>query len=230
MATKKDSTTVIDLPEIKLRTATLKIIGDTPLICHAWSKKAKLEMMSKHLKKAAQAKEARRPHVEFADSLYWLTEKPNLDDLDDDEARQILAEVIPQSKFGFPALAFKAAALTAGFQQGALARNAGTGTLARTTARGAFRVIGNEFAVIEGLPTPREDIVRIGGATSKVPQVCYRAEFKSWSTELDIQYSANVITIEQIANLFMLGGLAIGVGDWRPEKNGTFGTFHIAHN
>ena len=165
MATKKDSTTVIDLPEIKLRTATLKIIGDTPLICHAWSKKAKLEMMSKHLKKAAQAKEARRPHVEFADSLYWLTEKPNLDDLDDDEARQILAEVIPQSKFGFPALAFKAAALTAGFQQGALARNAGTGTLARTTARGAFRVIGNEFAVIEGLPTPREDIVRIGGAT-----------------------------------------------------------------
>ena len=233
MATKGKSTTV-NLPEINLQTFTLKIVGDSPLICHAWSKKAKEQILNSHLKKATSGKEIRRPTVEFADSLYWLTEKPNLDGLTDEEASEILAKVIPQSKFGFPVLAFKSAALDAGFQQGVLARNAGTGTLAKTTARGAFRVHGtiadikgestNEFAVINGTPTPREDMVRIG-----INQInlAFRAEFKSWSTELNIIYNKNAISIEQIANLFRLGGFANGVGDWRPAKDGSFGTFHV---
>lgn len=222
MATKKEST-VVNLPELKLQHFTLKIVGDTPLISHAWSEKAKLMMLNKQQKKAATAKEVRRPMVEFADSLYWLTEKPKFDGLTDEQAADVLAEVIPQSKFGFPTLAFKAAALDAGYQQGALVRNAGTGDLAKTTARGAFQVIG-EFAVIEGTPTPREDIGRVGMGSADLR---YRAEFKSWSTEITIRFNASVITTEQIINLFSLGGFANGVGDWRPARDGSFGTFHV---
>lgn len=222
MATKKEST-VVNLPELKLQHFTLKIVGDTPLISHAWSEKAKLMMLNKQQKKAATAKEVRRPMVEFADSLYWLTEKPKFDGLTDEQAADVLAEVIPKSKFGFPTLAFKAAALDAGYQQGALVRNAGTGDLAKTTARGAFQVIG-EFAVIEGTPTPREDIGRVGMGSADLR---YRAEFKSWSTEIAIRFNANVITTEQIINLFRLGGFANGVGDWRPARDGSFGTFHV---
>lgn len=220
MATKEKAS--ISLPELKLQTFTLKIVGDSPLICHAWSEKAKLMMLNKQQKKAATAKEVRRPMVEFADSLYWLTAKPDFDGLTDEQAKEILAEVIPQSKFGFPTLAFKAAALDAGYQQGALVRNAGSGDLAKTTARGAFQVIG-EFAVIDGIPTPREDIGRVGMGTADLR---YRAEFKTWHTELVITFNANVITTEQIVNLFRLGGFANGVGDWRPARDGRFGTFH----
>lgn len=54
----------------------------------------------------------------------------------------------------------------------------------------------------------------------------YRAEFKPWKTELLITYNANVITVEQIVNLFRLGGFANGVGDWRPAKDGRYSTFH----
>lgn len=226
MATTKNEPSVVKLPEMKLGKFKIKIVGDTPLICHAWSHKAKTMILNKQQKKAATAKEIRRPSVDFADSLYWLTEKPNLDGLTDEEARKILADIIPKSKFGFPTLSFKAAALDAGFQQGALVRNAGTADLAKTTARGAFMVVGDEFAVIEGTPTPREDMVRIGGA-SKTADICYRAEFKTWSTELYIQYITHVITPEQIINLFRLGGFSNGVGDWRPARNGSFGTFHV---
>lgn len=223
MATKKDTASVVELPEIKLKSFTLQIVGDTPLICHAWSKKAKQELLHKQLKKAAEAKEVRRPMVDFAESLYWLTEKPNFDNLTDEQAAEILADIIPKSKFGFPTTAFKSAALDAGFQQGALASKAGTGALAKTTARGAIRV-RNEFAIIDGTPTPREDVTKIGMGTAFL---CYRAEFKTWRTELQIDFNANVVTVEQIANLFKLGGFANGVGEWRPARDGIYGTFHV---
>ena len=151
MVTKKDAG-VISIPALKLESLKLKIVGDSPLISHAWSEKAKLMMLQKQQKNATSAKEIRRPSVEFADSLYWLTEKPNLDGLTDEEVQEILAEVIPKSKFGFPTLAFKAAAIDAAYQQGLVDK--------KTTLRGAIRII-EEFAEIHGIPTPREDIGRI---------------------------------------------------------------------
>lgn len=223
MATKKDAVPVVQIPTLKLETFKLKIVGDSPLICHAWNQKAKFMILHKQQKKATTGKDIRRPMVDFAESLYWLTEKPDFDGLTDEQAKEILADIIPKSKFGFPVIAFKSAALAAGYQQGALASKVGTAALAKTTARGAFH-IQDEFAVIDGVPTPREDMVRIGMGTA---DLCYRAEFKSWRTELTITYNTSAISVEQIINLFRLGGFANGVGDWRPEKDGSFGTFHI---
>lgn len=215
--------TTIDLPALVREHFAIEIVGDSPLISHAWSQKAKQMILNKQQKKATLGKDVRRPHVDFAESLYWLTPKPDLDGLTDEQAAEVLGKVIPQSKFGFPTLAFKSAALDAGFQQGALAAKAGTAALAKTTARGAFQVLG-EFAVIEGVPTWREDMVRIGMGTA---DLCYRAEFKTWRTTLTIQFNKTAISAEQILNLFNLGGFACGVGDWRPAKDGSYGTFHV---
>lgn len=220
MATK--NAPVVQIPSLKLATFQLKIVGDSPLICHAWSQKAKLQMANNQLQKAKTGKEVRRPAAEFAESLYWLSEKPDFDGLPDEQVEEILADIIPKSKFGFPVTAFKSAALDAGYQQGVLAAKAGTAALAKTTARGAIH-IKDEFAVIDGTPTPREDMVRVGTGTD----LRYRAEFKSWRTELTITYNTSSISVEQIVNLFRLSGYAIGVGDWRPAKDGPFGTFHV---
>ena len=216
----------VDVPDIELQIFPLKIVGDTPLITHAWSHKAKTMILQKQQKAASKGREIRRPWVDFADSLYWLTDKPDLENITDEKAKEILHDVIPNSKFGFPVIAFKACALDAGFQQGALVRNAGTNDLAKTTARGAFHVIGSEFAEIVGTPTIREDMVRIGGA-SKTADLCYRAEFKTWRTELQIQFNKRTISPSQIINLFRLGGFANGVGEWRPARDGNFGRFHV---
>lgn len=126
-----------------------------------------------------------------------------------------MSEIIPKSKFGFPTLAFKAAAIDAAYQQGLVDK--------KTTLRGAIRILG-EFAEINGIPTWREDIGRIGIGTADLR---YRAEFKTWSTELNIQYNAGAVSAEQIANVFNIGGFANGVGDWRPAKDGSFGCFHV---
>lgn len=208
-------TAELTIPALQIKLVDLHIVGDSPLISHSWSEKAKLMMLEKQQKKATSAKEVRRPAVEFADSLYWLTEKPNLDNCTDEEAQVILNEVIPKSKFGFPALAFKSAAIDGAFQQKIVDK--------KTTARGAIHIVG-EFAEINGTPNIREDIGRIGMGSADLR---YRAEFKTWSTVLHIKYNSGAISLAQVVNLFNVGGFSNGVGDWRPAKDGSFGTFHV---
>lgn len=211
MAKKKTETPEIIIPAIKIKEFDLKIIGDSPLISHAWSEKAKLMMLQKQQKKASAGKEIRRPMVEYANSLYWLSEKPDIDNMDDEAIWQATQE----GTFGFPVLAFKAAAIDAGYQQNAIEK--------KTTARGAFHLEG-EFATLEGKPSLREDMCRVGMGSADLR---YRAEFKTWSTVLHIRYNESSMSIEQICNLFNLGGFACGVGDWRPAKDGVYGCFHI---
>ena len=215
MATATKEKAEIVIPALKLQMLELHIVGDSPLISHAWSEKAKLMMLQKQQRKATSAKEVRRPAVEFADSLYWLTPKPDLNNLTDEEAQEVLEKIVPKSKFGFPTLAFKAAAIDAAFQQGLVDK--------KTTLRGAIQVIG-EFAEIEGTPTIREDIGRIGMGTADLR---YRAEFKNWKTTLQVRYNSGAVSAEQVVNVFNIGGFANGVGDWRQAKDGSFGAFHI---
>lgn len=195
----------ITIPAITLNTMKLKVVGDSPLIVHAWSEKAKKMILDKQMKKASTGKEAKDPFMDFCESLYWLDgmpEKPTMED-------------VVKARFGFPACAFKAAAVDAGFQQGILAK--------KTTARGAFHIVG-DMVEIQGIPEMREDMVRIGMGTADIR---YRGEFKSWSAEITIRYNPTSMSAEQIINLLNIGGFANGVGEWRPSKDGSFGTFHV---
>lgn len=63
MATKTEQST-LEIKEIILETVTLRIVGETPLIMHAWSEKAKREILDKQMKatktSAKKSKESRR--------------------------------------------------------------------------------------------------------------------------------------------------------------------------
>lgn len=181
-----------ELPKLNLGRMEVTLVGDAPLICHAWSHKAKLEMLGKQMKKARQKKEAKNPDQDFEDSLYKM----------------------PGGGFGFPAVAFKSAMVGAcRFAEG----------IKMTEIRGALHVIG-ELVPIAGEPTPREDMVRLGGLTADIR---YRGEFREWKAKLTIEFNASVISPEQIVNLLTLAGFGVGVGEWRPERNGSYGRFHV---
>jgi len=60
----------ITLPPIKLSIVKLTVVGDSPLICHAWSEKSKRQMLEKQMKKAALKKEAKSPERDYEESLY----------------------------------------------------------------------------------------------------------------------------------------------------------------
>lgn len=177
---------------IDLRTMTVTLKGDSALICHAWSKKAKQEMLDKQMKKAKQAKEAKDPQRDFQESLY----------------------AHPEGGYGFPAVAFKSAAVDACSH---------VDGLTKVEARGAFHIQG-DMVKINGEPRIREDMVRIAMGTADIR---FRGEFPVWSAKIDIRYNARVLSEDQIMNLFNVGGFAIGVGEWRPQKDGSFGMFHV---
>lgn len=88
---------------------------------------------------------------------------------------------------------------------------------------GAFHIDG-EFVEIKGVPEMREDMVRVGMG---VADIRYRGEFKEWSATFQVKYNASAISLEQLVNLFNLGGFACGLGEWRPEKGGAFGMYHV---
>lgn len=186
--------TVVEMKRINIQRVELELVGDSPLIVHAWSAKAKKEMLDKQMKKAKTAKAAKDPARDYEDAFYRLDDKSP----------------------GFPVIAFKAAAVSAGgrFSDG----------LKMTELRGAFHIEG-ELVAIEGKPNMREDMVRVGMGTADIR---YRPEFKSWRVMLPIRYNADAISIDQIVNIFNLAGFGVGVGEWRPEKDGQYGMFHVA--
>lgn len=125
--------------------------------------------------------------------------------------------VLPDGRYGFPSVGFKNAAVTACTSLDK--------SVTKVGARQAFHVSG-ELVVIEGdQPTPREDMVRVGMGSADLR---YRGEFKNWYADIEVVFNPHAMSLEQIINLFNYAGFGVGVGEWRPEKNGQFGRFHVA--
>jgi len=93
-----------------------------------------------------------------------------------------------------------------------------------TDARRMFH-IDAEMLKINGAVTMREDMVRLKGSTADIR---FRGQFVKWDIVVPITYNAGVSSLEQIVNFFRIAGFGVGIGEWRPEKDGNFGRFHIA--
>ena len=217
MATKKANTEVIEIRPIEIKKVTIRIVGDTPLIMHAWSEKAKHMMLEAQMGVAkGKKKDAKNPVDDFIRSMYWLTPMP------EDGTMESFEEAIANgARFGFPVTAFKQAAISAAYRMG-WAKD-------KMSMRGAFFIDSDENGMIEihsDTPEMREDMVKVGMGTADIR---YRGEFKNWYADLTISYNANgQYSLENIVNIINAGGYVCGVGEWRPERDGQNGMFHVA--
>lgn len=205
--------TVVEIPAIDIRSITLRVVGDTPLICHKWSEKAKKEIRDKQMGKATTKKAPKVPVEDFIDTLYWLDGEP------EDKTMEGFTKAINNgARFGFPATGFKQCAIMGAYRSGADIK---------TTVAKAALIIPAEFIEIHGKAVEmREDMVKVGGV-SKVADIRYRGQIVDWWADIPVKYNAAVLSLEQVVNLFQLGGFACGVGEWRNEKDGIFGAFHV---
>lgn len=215
MATKK--TEVIEIRPIEIKKVTVRVVGDTPLIMHAWSEKAKRMMLEAQMGIAkGKKKEVKNPADDFIRSMYWLTPMP------EDGTMESFEEAIANgARFGFPVTAFKQAAISSAYRMG-WAKD-------KMSMRGAFFIDSDENGMIEihsDTPEMREDMVKVGMGTADIR---YRGEFKNWYADLTISYNANgQYSLENIVNIINAGGYVCGVGEWRPERDGQYGMFHVA--
>ena len=101
---KAKESKIFELKPIKLKECIIEVKGKTPLISHAWSEKAKKEMLNKCMKKNVEARPAKDPFKDFMETLYWITPRPN------EFAEEAFNKAIKDgAKFGYKATAFKSA-------------------------------------------------------------------------------------------------------------------------
>ncbi len=186
-------------PEKALAVVTIE--GTAPLIVHAWSKKAR-EMMLAAQQGKKVAKDIKDPDADFAASQYRFTD----------------------GRHGFPTMAFKSATVKGGGRA--------FGKAVKMTELRQHLTFMPDGHGTDGLPLTaldcaepvmREDMVRVGMGTADIR---YRAMYEKWQAILVVQFLPNVIDLGSIVALIDAGG-SNGVGEWRPEKNGSFGTYQV---
>lgn len=201
LKTGKSQGVRLTIPPPQWKYLDLLVVGEegSQLIQHKWSKKAMYEILAKHMGVPLPKKAKKDPFEDFMTSLYRH----------------------PDGGFGMPSVAFKCSAVAAcRYIEG----------ITMSSAWGAFHVMYDLVQVL-GTPTARLDPTRVGGKAgpgSGVADMRFRGQFKEWAAPLRIRFLENVISAEEVINLFNYAGACIGVGEWRPDKRGNSGIFRVA--
>lgn len=204
----------IELARPQIVVARLKISGISDLIVKQMSEKTAEALVNKQGKRSPKAKEARDPHQDFVDSLYVMPgSKPAGE---------------KGAKYGFPASGLKKSVQTAA---GRFLKDGNT--LNGMIVAGSLFVLpsepGSDFVrIIHPVNDPymRSDQGRNPNSGGAV--VIHRGAFAKWSMEFMVRYNESVLSIEQVATLFMWAGFSVGIGEWRPEKGGTYGQYEVS--
>lgn len=191
----------VELKPLNLKTLEVRLEGRTGLITHAWSEKAKKQMLDKQQKKNVKAREIRDPEAEYESGFYHF----------------------PGGGYGFPSIGVKGCLIGIAHKDYGVEK-----TLIRKAiyVHGEPDENGMQLVKINGEPKMRQDMVVIGMGTSDLR---YRPEFMPWTMDITLDYNADFITADSIVNLLNLAGFGIGLGEWRPEKGGQSGMFGVAN-
>lgn len=189
----------VSISKIDTEHMLVPIVGTSPLIVHKFSEKAKRQMLDAQQGRKSP-KVARDPEADYQAAFYRTKEG-----------------------YGFPAVAFKACTIGAARFYGKDVRMTDLrqflffkGLISEKDPQSLVEIVGE--------PHMREDVVRLGMSGTDLR---YRPEFTEWSATLEVIYIKSSLTKESVLSLIDAGGMGVGVGEWRPEKKGDYGTFMV---
>lgn len=205
-----------------VRRLILEIRGISPLIVNKFSNKAIKSMGDKQQGKAVGKKDKRKPEEDFLGAFYFLGSP----------AKKVAD--LENTRFGFRAVCFKAAAVRGAQMDGEKME----------AAKRAFFVRGfkspddplskqeynpDEFVEIVSPETPwmREDYAR----NTTTMDLRYRPQFDDWGTTLEIDFISKAVTTEMLLSWFQVAGFGNGVGEMRPGGRASshmMGRFEVA--
>jgi len=201
MATTSTANATISLTRIRREIAEIEVRGTAPLIVHRWSEKARQMMLDAQQGKK-NPKQPKDPNVDFETSMYRFEDGGH----------------------GFPIMAFKSATVKGGARLfGKAVKMTELRQLCTFLSDGLCTDGTQLTRIISDAPIMREDMVRVGMGTADIR---YRAEYRNWSAVLRIEYVPSVIDLSSVVALVDAGGTN-GIGEWRPEKSGSYGTFEV---
>jgi hypothetical protein len=199
-AKKKEAT--IEVLELKTKTLDVHIVGDTPLVYNAMSRKVREGLLFPAQKKSRAVLNTTLKHDpirEYRESVYRSIS-------DDTETLLVfpgggLKKAIAQAAIDIPGAA-----------------KAQIGRLSWV----------NEWNVsIWGIPQLLMSVVRMADV-ARTPDVRTRAVLPEWGAKFSITFATPQLNETTITRLTAAAGIIVGVGDWRTQKgSGNFGQFRI---
>jgi len=113
------------------------------------------------------------------------------------------------------------------FKKGMVAAASQIKTLKKTQLRTDLYVVGNSIPITYEREQARMDMVRTAGMVRQ-PDVRFRPSFIGWKARLAIQFG-ETLSVQSVVDLLNRAG-KVGVCEWRPEKNGSFGTYRVSRH
>ena len=189
----------IEIDEIASERIRVPIVGTTPLIVHRFSEKAKRKMLD-DMQGRKSLKEPKDPQAEDEQAFYRLA----------------------TGEYGLPSVPFKSATI------GGCRFYGKSVTMASVRqflfVRGQAGDDGQQLTPVTGEPHMREDVVTVGRGGHDLR---YRPQFDDWTAILEVDYITSALTRGSVLSLINAGGMGVGVGEWRPERSGDFGTYRV---
>lgn len=182
-----------------LKTVTIEIQGVTPLLIHRFSEDAE------------QANKTRRVEVKQRDPRMEATKN---------------AYIATDGTFYFSAFSIPNAMGNAGSSHKAT----GTRKTLRYVVPSAIRMMSDRVTILNG-KGPAKDFevdsrpVTIPATKGRIMR--HRPRFDQWGAAFEMQINDDLLSVDMAHQLLNEAGLSIGIGDFRPEKRGPFGTFRV---
>lgn len=188
----------VEVPTPSIITFDIKVVGETPLIMHNFGEKAKREMADNQQRKAKAKKAPKNPAAEYEAAFYRLAD-------------------------GRPALP------VAAFRRAMIDGASFVENVTKVLTRGSFTILADDprtnLVALSSCSKPhmREDVVRLNGTTTDLR---YRPQFDEWEVLLTFSMLENTgLSPSQLVHLLQVAGYSVGIGEWRPQKNGDYGRF-----
>lgn len=196
---------VIEVDTVEQCAARVWIVGTAPIILNRISEKAKRELLMPKGKKTTAEKQStlkHNPFQEFAAAPY----------VNADTSAPTYLQILSTSVKN----AMRGAALD---MPGDVSKSAIT----------RLCYVQGEKINLYGVPKLHMAIVRQSGM-NRTPDVRTRAIVPQWAAEVTINYASPMLKLPAVLNLLSAGGMTQGLGDWRVEKNGSYGTYRVTNS
>lgn len=207
---KKEIKKEVMIAPPKFENIKVTIIGDTKLVTHKFSQKAREQIKQKQmlgsLSKKGQKREPKDFDVLYKGAIY----------------------VSKDGWYGFPATAIRKAMVSACKLVGFHMTKGKLGIFVE--ANGFDATSGTPLIKItKGEPYPHEDYVRL---ETGVCDICVRPMWdENWEASVHIRYDADMFSSQDIINLLSRAGLQVGICEGRPDSKDScgcgWGTFNI---
>ena len=182
-----------------MKTIQVEIRGVTPLLIHRFGEEAQADAR------------VRREQIKQRDPR--------------EEATKV-AYIAPDGTYYFNAFAIPSAMANAGANH----KMRGTRKTLRFIVPSAVRMGSDTVTILNGTgPAKSFEVdsrpVTIPATKGRVMR--HRPRFDAWGARFDLTVNEDLLAVDSAHQLLNEAGQSIGIGDFRPEKRGPFGTFRV---